>query len=90
MKFKIEIMDTGPSTTDENLLFIDLNHPQKLSKIDTVKSNFAMSLSKCIIEKMGGKINVDTQNDVGNRFTVEMIAISRVGPDKRVQFGVKD
>mgnify|MGYP006875427016 FL=1 len=39
---------------------------------------------------MGGKINVETQNDVGNRYTIQMVAIARMGADKRDNFGAEE
>ena len=49
-----------------------------------------MSLSKCITEKVGGKVSAETQNSIGNRFTIEMVAIARIGNDKRELFDMNE
>ena len=79
-------MDNGNSIHDSNL-FINFDKPREASQVDQ-RANFGLSLSKSMVEKMGGKINVETQNEIGNRYSIQMIAISRIGEDKRDGFDV--
>ena len=39
-----------------------------------------------MIQKMGGDVLVETQNEIGNKYTLKFTTVSRIGEDKRDLF----
>lgn len=75
IKFNLEISDTGCGIKKENLdkLFMDFGKLDEHSKINAQGTGLGLSICKKMIEKMGGKVTVDSIENVGTTFTVQLI-----------------
>jgi signal transduction histidine kinase len=80
IKFKIEIADTGCGIKKENLgkLFMDFGKLDEHSKINAQGTGLGLSICKRMIEKMGGTVTVESQEDVGTTFTVSLVMRAKV------------
>ena len=74
MKFRIEVQDTGVAIKKENLnkLFMDFSRLDEHSQMNSQGTGLGLSICKRMIEKMGGQVKVDSVEDVGTTFTVEL------------------
>jgi K+-sensing histidine kinase KdpD len=80
IKFRIEIADTGVGIKKEDIdkLFVDFS---RLDKDMNMKgTGLGLSICKKMIERMGGKVDVDSEYGVGTTFKV--ILQTKVIPQK--------
>ena len=72
IKFAIEIEDSGVGISKENLknMFIDFGKLSEHSKINPTGTGLGLSICKLIVEKMNGKIHVESEPNVGTTFQV--------------------
>ena len=72
VKFAIEIEDSGVGIKPENLksIFIDFMKLKEHSKMNPNGTGLGLSICKHIVEKMGGKIKVESVPNVGTTFRV--------------------
>ena len=75
IKIKIDISDTGVGIKKENLskLFMDFGKLDEHSKINAQGTGLGLSICKRLIEKMGGNVSVDSEENVGTTFTVSLV-----------------
>lgn len=75
IKIKIDISDTGVGIKKENLskLFMDFGKLDEHSKINAQGTGLGLSICKRMIEKMGGNVSVDSEENVGTTFTVSLV-----------------
>ena len=80
IKIKLEISDTGCGIKKENLdkLFMDFGKLDEHSKINAQGTGLGLSICKRMIEKMGGTVTVDSTENVGTTFTVQLLMLSKV------------
>ena len=74
IKFRLEVQDTGVGIKKENLkkLFMDFNRLDEHSKMNAQGTGLGLSICKRMIERMGGKVKVDSELGEGTTFTVEL------------------
>ena len=72
VKFRIEIADTGVGIKKEDLgkLFTDFSRLDK--DMNNKGTGLGLSICKKMIEKMGGKVEVDSTFGVGSTFKVTL------------------
>ena len=72
VKFALEIEDSGVGISPENLkhIFIDFGKLEEHSKINQIGTGLGLSICKQIVEKMRGRINVESTVNVGTTFRV--------------------
>ena len=72
VKFAIEIEDSGVGIKPENLksIFIDFMKLKEHSKMNPNGTGLGLSICKHIVEKMGGKIKVNSVPNIGTTFRV--------------------
>ena len=75
IKFKLEISDTGCGIKKENLrkLFMDFGKLDEHSKKNAQGTGLGLSICKRMIEKMGGSVSVDSVENEGTTFTVQLV-----------------
>ena len=76
IKFAIEIEDSGVGISKENLpnIFIDFMKLQEHQKINPNGTGLGLSICKLIVEKMNGKIDVNSELGVGTTFKVTIFS----------------
>lgn len=70
----MEFCDTGVGIKKENLgkLFMDFGRLDEHSKMNAMGTGLGLSICKRMIEHMGGKVTVDSEEGIGTTFTVEL------------------
>lgn len=72
IKFRIEICDTGVGIKKEDMekLFVDFSRLDR--DMNHKGTGLGLSICKKMIEKMGGKVDVESTVDVGTTFKVTL------------------
>jgi signal transduction histidine kinase len=72
--FTLSVEDTGIgiSKADQEKIFDEFYRSAEAKKVSRIGTGLGMSIVKRFVDKLGGKITIDSQLNVGTKFTVEL------------------
>ena len=83
IKFAIEIEDQGVGISEENLgkIFVDFMKLDEHAKLNLQGTGLGLSICKLIVEKMRGKIKVESKLGKGTTFRIIISALIQLGDE---------